>query len=80
MPSFDTQAVIKRWLRLQLRAARQAQLSVVDAIKQITERLEWIGMDRGFLPVNPLEIKPDFAGAKVVVEFTDYETEATIEV
>lgn len=72
---------IQKWLRRQLIAARQARKSIAEAVNDITENLEDFGMDKGFVSVEPLLIKPKLEGAKVVIGFYDpHYMEATITV
>jgi len=71
----------RRWLKRQLVDARKSGLSVAQATARITEAIDDFGMDNGFVPVEPLRIKPKLQGARVVIGF--YEpmyTEASIEV
>ncbi|RJQ34521.1 hypothetical protein C4556_02170 [Candidatus Parcubacteria bacterium] len=72
-------AELTRTLNELLIAARKAQLSVTEATRKISEQLEDLGLDRGFVIVEELVITPGLQGARVVLQFLGG-TEETITV
>jgi len=70
---------VKLLLQEQLAWARRAHRSVFESFNKITDRLEDLGMDMGFVPVEPLVIGPGFREARVVLAFRDH-TEAEVAV
>ena len=76
----ETVARVEQLLQEQLAWAQRAHRSVSDSVRRITEGLEDLGMRMGFLPIEPLETKPGFRGATVVLGLNDYETEVTVTV
>lgn len=71
---------VRRLLKEQLAAARRAHRSVAISLQRIVDKIEDLGMDLGFVPVQPLELKSGFRGAKVTIAFADYKTEVTVAV
>lgn len=71
---------VQRLLQKQLAAARRAHRPVASSLKRIIDRIEDLGMDLGFVPVEILELKRGFKGAMIVIAFADYQTEVTVAV
>jgi len=72
-------AQARHFLRELLITARKQGLPVTEAVRQITEGLEFEGMGRGFLPLDRVMVTDKLQSASVVFGFSNY-SEQTISV
>ena len=72
-------ADVRQFLELQLAAARRTHRSVAESTAKIVDELRDLGLDWGFVPLEP-KFEPGFRRASVVIAFNDYITEETITV